>query len=334
MGEIGGRVALVESKPTALEIKELYPDQPGALAKLQPGMFIVGVAGQPFTAGYMMPLKQLGFAIDGARKRDGGLDLNVLVGQEVQTVTVRLSNAPGFSSTFPFNCPRSEHIYDQVCQAISAEFQAKGSLPGGPVTNSLAAMALLGHKSDAGRKVVEPYIMGVAKSYASGENRQGSVWLLSYGGVMLCEYCLVNPDPVVAKAILNIAKHMAANVPSHGRYGHHLRVGDRDAVAYGGQGLNATTSAALWFAMRDRSVGDPASIWYGVRACAKGDQRQWRCGIRMGRGPSIQYALGPHRLGVAPLGPVTATCWSDHFCSFELSIESCHLANTTCGRPA
>jgi hypothetical protein len=261
MGEIGGRIAMVKNQPTYLDVKELYPDQPGARAKLKPGMFIVGAAGRPFTAGYMMPLKQLGFAIDGARRSDGGLDLNVLVGQEVQTVTVQLSSAPSFSETFPFNCPRSEHIYNHVCQAISEEFKAKGKLPGGPVTNSLAAMALLGHKSGEGREIVEPYIMRVATSYASGKNRESSVWLLSYGGVMLCEYFLIDPDPVVGEAILQIAKHLADNIPSHGRYGHHLRLGDPDKVAYGGQGLNATTSAALWFFASAARCGiDPSEI--------------------------------------------------------------------------
>jgi uncharacterized protein DUF6288 len=318
MGEIGGRIALVEGQPTALEIKELYSGQPGALAKLQPGMFIVGAAGQPFAAGYMMPLKQLGAAIDGARRRDGGLDLNVLVGQKVQPVRVRLSNAPGFSSTFPFDCPRSEYIYDHVCRAMSEEFQAKGHLPGGPVTNSLAAMALLGHKSDAGRRIVEPYIMKVATSYASGENREGSVWLLSYGGVMLCEYYLVNPDPIVAKAISNIAKHMAANIPSHGRYGHHLRVGDRNSVAYDGQGLNATTSAALWFFASAARCGlDPSDIQPafgmalervrketngngGVGYAWKGDHQS---SMRSGH-----TALAWHHLVVSPqlVGPITS----------------------------
>jgi hypothetical protein len=246
MGEIGGRVALVANKP-ALEIKTLYPDQPGARAKLQPGTLIVGVGGQPLTDGYLLPLKQLGFAVDGMRRRDGSLDLQILKGQRVETITVRLSTSPGFSATFPFNCPRSEHIYDRVCQELSAEFQAKGSLPGGPVTNSLAVMALLGHKSNDGRTVVQPYVAKVAEGFASGKNQERSVWLLSYHGVMLCEYFLMNPDPLVGKAIHAIAKRMAENIPSHGRYGHHLRPDNRDGIAYGGQGLNATTTAALWF---------------------------------------------------------------------------------------
>ncbi len=318
MGEIGGRIALVESHPTALEIKELYPEQPGARANLKPGMFIVGAAGQPFTAGYMMPLKQLGFAIDGARRRDGGLDLNVLVGQKVQTVTVQLSGAPGFSGTFPFNCPRSARIYDHVCQAMTEEFKAKGKLPGGPVTNSLAAMALLGHKSDAGRKVVEPYVMRVATSYASGENREGSVWLLSYSGVMLCEYFLVNPDPVVAKAILYIAKHLADNIPSHGRYGHHLRLSNPDEVAYGGQGLNATTSAALWFFASAARCGiDPSEIQPAFGKALERVRKEtndnggvgyaWR-GDHQSSMRSGQTALAWHHLVVSPqlIGPITS----------------------------
>jgi hypothetical protein len=285
---------------------------------MKPGMFIVGAAGRAFTAGYMMPLKQLGFAIDEARRRDGGLDLNVLAGQKVQTVTVHLSNAPGFSATFPFNCPRSEHIYNQVCQAMSEEFKAKGKLPGGPVTNSLAAMALLGHKSDEGRKIVEPYIMRVATSYASGENREGNVWLLSYSGVMLCEYFLVNPDPTVAKAILHIAKHLASNIPSHGRYGHHLRLGNPDEVAYGGQGLNATTSAALWFFASAARCGiDPSEIQpaFGMALERVRKETNGNGGVGYAWGGDHQSsmrsghtALAWHHLVVSPqlTGPITS----------------------------
>ncbi len=260
MGEIGGRVAVVKGQP-ALEIKEVYPGQPGAAANLKPGMRIVGVAGQPFTTGYMMPLRQLGFAIDGARRQDGGLDLVILEGQKPQTITVYLSTAPGFSNTFPFKCARSEHIYDHVCQAMAEQFKSRGSLPGGEVTNALGVMALLGHKSGVGQKVVEPYIMNAAKAHASEPVQGGSVWKLSYKGVMLCEYYLINPDPVVAQAILNIAKGLAAGIPSHGRYGHGINLSNTDQVAYGGRGLNATTTAALWFfASASRCGLDPADV--------------------------------------------------------------------------
>lgn len=246
MGEAGGRVKLVEGKPTELEVTGVYDDLPAAKAGLRQGDVIVGTGSQPFTDGYLMPLRQLGQAIDVAQgARDAKLVLNIRRDGSMSKLIVPLPATGSFASGYPFDCRKSQRIYDQVCANLVNRMQ-KGDLPGGPVTNSLAVMALLGHRSGKGLAVVQPYVMRVAKKHAE-DSKEMSVWLLSYDGVMLCEYYQMQPDKTVAAAIEVIATRLAASIPDHGRYGHGLNVTNVNEIAYEGKGLNGTTTAALWF---------------------------------------------------------------------------------------
>ena len=222
---------------------------------------ITGVAGMPFAAGYLMPLRQLGTALDDAQGRDGGLRLAILRGGRPQEIMVRLPRTGRFSSTYPFACPKSERIYQQACGILATELQ-DGSLQGGDLTTAIALMGLMGDRTGRGLEVARPVVLRLARDYAAGP-KQRSVWVLAYVGAMLCEYQMASPDPTVVAAIRRIAEVLVAGVPNHGRYGHHVTA-DPEDLPYGGQGLNATTTAVLWFfasaarAGLDPSVLEPA----------------------------------------------------------------------------
>ncbi len=107
--------------------------------------------------------------------------------------------------------------------------------------------------------MARPTVLRLAGNYAAGP-KERSVWVLSYVGVMLCEYQIVSPDPVVAAAIGRIAEVLVAGVPQHGRYGHHINA-DPEDLPYDGQGLNGTTTAALWFfASAARAGLEPSAL--------------------------------------------------------------------------
>ncbi|MDA0255742.1 MAG: DUF6288 domain-containing protein [Planctomycetota bacterium] len=255
LGDLGGRAALADNQ---LQITALLPSQPGDAAGLKIGDVITGVAGMPFATGYLMPLRQLGTALDDAQGRDGGLRLGILRAGRQQEIMVRLPRTGRFSHTYPFACPKSERIYQQACGILASELQ-DGSLQGGDLTTAIALMGLMGDRTGRGLEVARPVVMRLARDYAAGPS-QRSVWVLSYVGVMLCEYQMAAPDPTVAAAIRRIAEVLVAGVPNHGRYGHHVTA-DPEDLPYGGQGLNATTTAVLWFfASAARAGLDPSAL--------------------------------------------------------------------------
>ncbi|MFM7107771.1 MAG: DUF6288 domain-containing protein [Planctomycetaceae bacterium] len=246
MGELGGRCSMVEGQGSVLRVEKAYPGLPLAAAGVAAGDLVDGVDGRPFGSGYMMPLKQLGFAIDDGCA-GGGVRLTTRRDGKPREVTVKLPQTGRFSSTYPFDCPKSERIYAHALAAMTPHFAEAGGMPGGPVTNALGAMALMGDRSGKGLAAARPYVSRVASGNASSVGER-SVWLLSYTGVMLCEHQMMQPDPMLETAIRNIADLLERGVPSHGRYGHHVNPDKGDeGLPYGGQGLNGTTTCALWF---------------------------------------------------------------------------------------
>ena len=261
MGELGGRCSMTEG--TALKVEQVYPGLPLAAAGVSAGDLVDGVNGQPFASGYMMSLRQLGFAIDEGCAA-GGVRLATRRDGKSREVTVKLPQTGRFSSTYPFDCPKSERIYAHAVAAMTPYFAEGGGMPGGPVTNALGAMALMGDRSGKGLAAVRPYVTRVAAGNA-GSVGERSVWLLSYTGVMLCEHQMMQPDPLLEASIRNIADLLDRGVPSHGRYGHHVNPDKGDeGLPYGGQGLNGTTTCALWFMTSAvRSGLDPKAVKNG-----------------------------------------------------------------------
>jgi len=258
VGALGGRCSVVDGRP-ALLVEQVYPDQPLAAAGIAAGDLIDGTNGQPFASGYMMPLKQLGFAIDDGGAT-GGVRLATRRDGKPREVTAKLPRTGRFSSTYPFDCPKSDRIYAQALAAMAPHFSEGGGMPGGPVTNALGAMALMGDRSGKGFAAVRPYVSRVAAGNA-GSVGERSVWLLSYTGVMLCEHQMMQPDPTVEAAIANVAALLERGVPAHGRYGHHVNPDNVEDLPYGGQGLNGTTTCAIWFLTSAVRAGlEPAAI--------------------------------------------------------------------------
>jgi len=257
MGMVGGRMRLKEGSKDVLVITSLTPNAPGARARLAVGDEIVSVNDKKFTDGYMMPFRIFGAALVEAEAGNGQLVLGIRRKDKSSSVTVRLPKST-FSDTYPFECKKTQLIYGQVCESLKKNVEKNG-LRGGPVTTALGAMALLGQKTGRYDAVVKPVALKLAKQHAAGSS-ETSVWLISYHGIMLCEYFLLYPDPQVQKGIEAIAKRLAGSIPDHGRYGHHLR-NPVNAVAYDGKGLNATTTAALWFYASAARCGIDVSLF-------------------------------------------------------------------------
>ncbi|MFM7035368.1 MAG: DUF6288 domain-containing protein [Planctomycetia bacterium] len=259
LGDLGGRAALVEGQPRQLRIVSVHPGQPAAAAGIAEGDVIEGLAGSPFGEGYMMPLRQLGAMLDAAAGGDGVLKLTISRGGRPREISVRLPKAGRFAATYPYACPKSELIYRHACTTLAAELQ-RGTLPGGELTTALAAMGLMGDRSGRGLEAARPTVLRIASEYA-GDPRERNIWVLSYVGVMLCEYQMMSPDPVVDAAIRRIAGIIVKQVPRHGRYGHNINDADPEDLPYGGAGLNATTTAALWFFASAARVGvEPSAL--------------------------------------------------------------------------
>ena len=145
LGDIGGRAATIDGQPRQLKIAAIQPGGPAGNAGLVVGDVIEGVDGEPFMEGSMMPLRQLGTALDLAQGRDGRLPLAVLRGGKSVVVTLRLPLAGQFSPTYPFDCQKSDRIYQAACAAIAVALQ-RGSLQGGDLTTALAVMGLMGDR--------------------------------------------------------------------------------------------------------------------------------------------------------------------------------------------
>lgn len=175
---------------------------------------ILGVSGKPFSDDAR---KSIALAIQEAETEAGKGILKLMISREGRTMEaeLRLAVLGSYSTTAPWNCPKSKLIFEAACKALEKE-ELKDNWAG-PI-NGLALLATgnpdhLPRLRDFARKLA-PASLDLSKK------TNGATWELGYKNLFLCEYYLLTNDQEVMHGIREYTLSMARGQSMYGTFGH------------------------------------------------------------------------------------------------------------------
>lgn len=220
----------------------------GALAV---GDVIVGVGGKPFSYD---PRTELGRALTEAETEAGGGQLAVTRWRAGQTeeVTLKLPVLGAYSSTAPYDCPKSKRIYEQGCATLGKRV-ADPSYNPDPIVRSLNALALLA----SGKPEYLPIVRKEAQWASQYSVASMATWYYGYVTLFLAEYKLATADDWVMPGLRRLAMEAAKGQSAVGSWGHKFARPDGRLSGYGmmnSPGVPLTISLVM---ARAAGVSDP-----------------------------------------------------------------------------
>ena len=216
------------------------------------GDVILGVSGKPFSYD---PRTEFGKAITAAESEAGGGKLTVTRWRAGKTkeLVVKLPVLGSYSSTAPYDCPKSKRILEQGFKAL-AERVAKSSEQQDPIVRSLNALALLA----SGNPAYLPLVKKEAQWAADFTEDSMKTWYYSYVMMLLSEYVMVTGDQSVMPGLRRLALEAARGQSAVGSWGHGFAIPGGRLGGYGmmnSPGVPMTISLVL---ARDAGVKDPS----------------------------------------------------------------------------
>jgi len=216
------------------------------------GDVILGVGGKPFSYD---PRTEMGKAITAAESQAGGGNLSLIRWRDgkSENVTLTLPVLGTYSSTAPYDCPKSRRILEQGCEAL-AKRMSDPSYRANPITRSLNALALLA----GGNEKYLPLVKKEAQWAAGYSADSFQTWWYGYVIMLLSEYAIETGDESVMPGLRRLALEAANGQSIVGSWGHKFAGPDGRLVGYGmmnAPGLPLTTSLIL---AREAGVEDPA----------------------------------------------------------------------------
>ncbi len=246
LGITGVRAKIEVESPRILEVAYVFANAPAA-GKLKVGDKIVGVNGSRFSEphkfgygvpffGYQGPMMEFGNALEDAQSEgDNRVTLDVRRDDRDLQVTMDLPRRyGGFSRSFPYDCPKSDQILDELYGYLLQQQRPDGLWHSRPHINAFAGLALLA----GGQEEHLPAIKRAAKACAEATNEridyQGlDCWKYSLYGIFLAEYYLITREPWVLPELRQINQWLAQAQMENGGWGH------RPAKRPGGNGYGA-----------------------------------------------------------------------------------------------
>jgi hypothetical protein len=188
---------------------------------------ILGVDGGLFTADAR---KSLAMAIQKAETeaKDGKLNLLLWRDGQKQDAQIQLRVMGTYSPSAPFDCPKSERIFNEACRVLEKE-RLQDDLWG--AVNCLALMS-------TGNEEYLPKVREYARKHAPKDLRltlkPGMVtWEWGYKNLFLCEYYLLTGDEEVLPAIREYTISLARGQSLYGTFGHGVAPTNTDGELHG-----------------------------------------------------------------------------------------------------
>lgn len=182
---------------------------------LRPGDVILGLGQDPFESD---PRTAFGRAIGAAEAGSGRLGVLRWREGRTRTVAIRLPRLGAYAPTAPFDCRKSERIFESGCEAIAARMQANPNA-GNPIERCYNALALLA----SGRPEYMPLIQHQvewAAGYSDLERRQLHSWWYGPVNLLLAEYVLATGDDRVRPHLERVTMEIVRGQSEVGSWGH------------------------------------------------------------------------------------------------------------------
>ncbi len=228
------------------------------------GDVILGAGGKLFS---FDPRTEFGRAVTAAESDDGGgrLVLTRWRAGNTEDITLTLPVLGSFSTTAPFDCPKSQRILAQGLKSIAARMAEPDYAEAtDPIPRSLNALALL-----AGGEAADlPLIQREAQWAANFRTDDFRTWYYGYVMIFLAEYTTATGDDSVLLGLRRLALEAANGQSAVGSWGHTFALPDGRLQGYGmmnSPGLPLTIGMVL---ARDAGVDD-AEVANAVELSAK-----------------------------------------------------------------
>jgi len=189
---------------------------------------ILGVGGNAFSYD---PRTEFGKAITAAEANNGELELEVFRNGETSKKSLKLDVLQAYSATAPFDCPKSERIFQQGCDALAKQMEDKPNADNG-IVRSLNTLALL----SSGREEFMPLIKRQVKwaaSYSDVEGKSLCCWFYGPINLLLAEYTLATGDKTYLPDLRRISLEICAGQSLIGSWGHRFAKRDGRLGGYG-----------------------------------------------------------------------------------------------------
>ena len=235
LGPTGARGWLYAWDRTSTESRQIYitkvENGSPASGVLKVGDVILGVEGKKFQSDARIAF---GKQINKAEADKGRLQLLVWRGGKTAEVTIKLPPLGGYSPTAPYDCPKSERIFSQGCEAIARKVTSGGNQVVNPITRSLNAMVLLA----SGERKYLPLLRKEAQWAAKFKANQFASWYYGYANMFLTEYAIATGDRSVLPGVKRLSIEIANGQSEVGTWGHKF-ANPETGVLYGYGAMNA-----------------------------------------------------------------------------------------------
>jgi hypothetical protein len=217
LGPTGIRAQIPTAQPTQLVVKFVFQDAKSpARGKIKIGDVIIGANGKDFSKphvfgrrgdrkGWDGPLMAMAHAIEDSQGKGGALTLKILPGGKgsPKEVVIQLEAKGRFSSTYPYNCPRSEKMAKQICDFIVSEMKTNKMGRIHVKTHSLLALMANGFKEHEG--FIKDTMSGFKGKNYDPLSGGFVTWSWGYDGILMGEYSLLYKDKSLQSAMESVA---------------------------------------------------------------------------------------------------------------------------------
>jgi hypothetical protein len=226
---------------------------------LNAGDVILGAGGGNFSGDAR---SQFANAITAAEQEKNGGLLRLIRWRDGQSTNVelKLPVLGAYSDTAPYDCPKSQKIFELGCQAI-----VKAGLERANIPNHLNALALLASGKEEYRRMLADYAPKVAASLRPGT----WTWYYGYGNLFLAEYVLATGDLSMLPELKRTTMAMVQAQSKVGTWGHEYYATPRGNLnGYGCMNAPGLVLLTAMVVAREAGVKDPDLD----KAIAKGSQ--------------------------------------------------------------
>ncbi len=222
-----------------------------AAGVLQVGDVILGVDDSRFAVD---PRTELGQAISTAETNSGSLVLVRWRSNQIDKAILRLPVLGSYSATAPFDCKKSQRVFEQGCAALAERMKANPS-EGNGIVRSLNTLALLSSGRDEYMPIIQEQIKWAA-AYSDVEGKALCCWFYGPINMLLAEYTLATGDKTYVADLKRITMEIVHGQSAVGSWGHRFARPDGRLNGYGmmnAPGLPLTVSLIL---AREAGVND------------------------------------------------------------------------------
>ncbi len=247
LGATGARGWIYSNRMETSEARQIHilevDEKSPADGVLKVGDVILGVAGKTFSYD---PRTEFGKALTVAESDAGKGNLSLIRWRkgEQENVVIRLPVLGSYSSTAPYDCPKSALILKQGCETLAKRMKDANYKRQNPVTRSLNALALLA----SGDSKYLSLVKKEAKWASDYSADSMASWYYGYVIMLLSEYHMVTGDKSVMPGLRRLALEASNGQSIVGSWGHKFAGNDGRLVGYGmmnAPGVTLTTSLVL-----------------------------------------------------------------------------------------